>query len=447
MTDEANPRRPDPQGQAPADKAGADAPVPAPATQHDALPTHQFGRVDAQGTVWVFDEGGERQVGSYPEELPEDPFELYVRRYLDLESAVTLFEARMPTLAPRDLDSTLAKLREQVAEPAAVGDLPALRARVEALGPLVNQRREQVAQERKQAREESLAARTAVVEAAEQIVAQPSERIQWKNSGEQLRDLLEQWKQLQRRGPRLDKSVEDALWKRFSTARTTFDRGRRQYFSALDARQAEAKRAKESLIAQAEALQGSTDWRGTSLAYRDLMDEWKKAGRASRKDDDALWARFRAARQVFFDSRRVHEQAVDEEFSANLVQKQALAAEAEALLPIRDADVTRKKLRKIQDQWEDVGQVPSREASRIEGRLRAVERALREAENKEWRRTDPETRARAEGMLAQLEDSIAELTATRDAALAAGDQRLADETNKALQVKQMWLGQISSSIE
>ena len=62
--------------------------------------------------------------------------------------------------------------------------------------------------------------------------------------------------------------------------------------------------AKEALIKRAEEMQNSTDWAGTSAKYRDLLAEWKKAGRASRKEDDALWARFRAAQQVFYDARR-----------------------------------------------------------------------------------------------------------------------------------------------
>ena len=92
--------------------------------------------------------------------------------------------------------------------------------------------------------------------------------------------------------------MEDELWKRFSSARTQFDRHRRQFFSQLDQAQSEAKRIKEALIAEAEALSSSVDWSRTSSAYRELMNRWKAAPRASRKEDDALWARFRAAQQV-----------------------------------------------------------------------------------------------------------------------------------------------------
>lgn len=439
----------------PADKP-ADMPAAAPTKAPAIVPANApgkkiaetaFGVVDETGAVWVIDGDVTREVGSYPEGIPEDPFALYVRRYLDLAATLNLFEARLPSLPAKDIDATVRTLKEQLVEPAVVGDIPALRAQLERLIAESKARKEELNADRKRAREEALVARTRVVEQAEEIAAQPADRTQWKQSGQRLRELLDEWRNLQRKGPRLDKSVEDKLWKRFSAARTTFDRGRRQFFAALDQRQKEARAEKESLIAQAEALQMSEDWRGTSAAYRDLMEKWKRAGRASRKEDDELWARFRGAQQVFFDNRRAHDRAVDQEFGDNLARKQELAAQAEALLPVTDIDATKGKLRSIQEQWEDVGPVPSREVSRIEGRLKAVERELREAENREWRRSNPETKARATGMMAQLEDSIADLEKQLAEAQSEGNEKRVKEVSDALTTKQMWYQQISASMK
>src|SRR5690606_41672337 len=99
---------------------------------------------------------------------------------------------------------------------------------------------------------------------AEAVDATARARRHWRSSGEELRSLLAQWKQAQRTGPRLARPTEDALWKRFSRARTTFDRNRGHWFSQLDAAQAEAKRVKEQLIAEAEELSTCTDWERTS---------------------------------------------------------------------------------------------------------------------------------------------------------------------------------------
>src|SRR5699024_9635962 len=117
--------------------------------------------------------------------------------------------------------------------------------------------------------------------------------------------------------------------------------------------------------------QNSTDWGPTSGAYRQLMDEWKAAGRASRKDDDALWARFRAAQDVFFGARQGHNEALDAEFEENLKVKLALLEEAERLVPVKDLERTKTTLRGIQDRWEEAGKVPRSQLRSVEGRLRS----------------------------------------------------------------------------
>jgi len=421
---------------------------PAPAAQEPeidpeaAMDAAKWGRVDGEGRVFVQDGGSEREVGQFPGVPIAEAMAYYVRRFLDLSSSIDLFAARLPHLSVREIDSTIKNLDESLKEPAAVGDLEALRARFAALKSVALERRQAVAAERAAAKEQALKDRTAIVERAEAVAAQDPARTQWKSSGAELRTLLEQWKEAQRRGPRLDRPSEDALWKRFSHARTTFDRHRRQYFSELDAKQAKVKAAKEALIKRAEELSKSTDWAATSARYRELMAEWKKAGRASRKEDDALWERFHAAQQVFYDARRAKDEATDAEYAGNLKVKEELAAKAEALLPIKDPKAARKALRPIQEAWDEAGRVPRNAVRRLEARMRAVEDALRRAEQAEWRRTDPETQARAQGLASQLEDSIAELEADLAAAKDSGDAKAQAQAEAALTARRAWLDQV-----
>ena len=411
----------------------------------EAMDAAKWGRVDGEGRVYVQDNGTEREVGQFPDAPIAEAMAFYVRRFLDLKATVDLFATRLPQLSVREIDSTLKSIEQSLAEPAAVGDLDGLRARFTALKSVAAERRAAVAAERAAAKEQALKDRTAIVERAEAISAQDPARTQWKNSGIELRELLERWKEAQRRGPRLDRPTEDGLWKRFSHARTTFDRHRRQFFSELDAKQAQVKAAKEALIKRAQEMSSSTDWAGTSAKYRALMEEWKKAGRASRKEDDALWARFRAAQQVFYDARRAKDAATDAEYAENLKVKEALVAKAEALLPVKNVKAAKKALRPIQDAWEEAGRVPRSALRRIEGRMRAVEDAIREAENAEWRRTDPETKARAEGLAGQLESSIAALEKDLAAATAAGNAKKIAEAEAALTARRAWLEQVRRS--
>ena len=435
----AMPRRP----------AAPGTPVPAPAVvapvpddAREAAAAAAWGRVDPDGTVWVREAAGERSVGQYAGADTEEALAFYVRRFLDLQAQVALFEARLPQLTAKEMDQTLATLTEALTEPQAVGDLDALRARVETLRERSAERRKELAAEREAAKAQALADRTVIVERAEEIAAADPAKVHWRSSGDELRNLLEQWKQAQRSGPRLDRPTEDALWKRFSRARTTFDRNRGHYFSQLDAAQAEAKRVKEQLVAEAQALSSSTDWGRTSAAYRDLMDRWKAAGRASRKDDDALWAQFRDARQTFFDARQEQNAQIDAEYGENLKVKLALLEQAEALLPVRDPVAAKAALRPIQDKWEAAGRVPRGDVQRIEARMRAVEQAVRDADQDRWRRTDPEKKARAEGAAAQLYDAIDALEKDLAEAKAAGDAKAEQAATEALEARRAWLDQV-----
>lgn len=425
------------------------APVVPPQDAAEAAHAATFGRVDEDGTVYVIEESGERTVGQFPGAAHDEALALYVRRFLDLQAKVVLFEARLSAtdLAVKEIDQTLAKLTDELAEPAAVGDLAALRARLDALRDVAAQRRAAAEAERAAAREAAVASRTAIVEQAEKIAATDPSRIQWRPAGEQLRVLLDQWKDAQRNGPRLDRPTEESLWKRFSHARTTFDRERRHFFAELESRNAGAKAAKEALVQEAESLATSTDWGATAGAYRDLMTQWKAAGRASRADDDALWARFRNAQDAFFASRDAASAATDTEFRANLEVKEALLAEAEKLVPVTDLRAAKAALRTLQDRWESAGKVPRADVQRIEGRMRAVETAVRDAEQTDWRRSNPETRARAEGAAAQLEAAIAGLEADLAAAQAKGDQRRIREAQSALDARRSWLEQVQRAAQ
>lgn len=450
----ARPRAPKPgTPSAPAaQSAPATAPTPVVPAAADAVAhaeAEKFGRVDDEGNVYVNDGEGERVVGQFPGVTTEEALALYVRRYLDLSAKVGLFEARLESadLSVREIDQTLQKLGEETAEPAAVGDLAGLRERVETLRGRAAERRAALEQARSAAKAEAVASRTSIVEAAEKIAATDPSKMQWRPAGEELRALLDRWKDAQRSGPRIDRPTEESLWKRFSHARTAFDRERRHFFADLEQRNSAAKSEKEKLVSEAEALSNSTDWGYTAGAYRDLMTRWKAAGRASRKDDDALWARFRAAQDRFFQARDAENAVIDAEYGENLKVKEVLLEEAEALLPVKDLNKAKAALRNLQERWEEAGKVPRGDIQRIEARLRAVETAVRDADQAQWKRTNPETRARAEGAAAQLESAIAGLEADLAAAQAKGDKRKVSELEAAVAARRSWLEQVVKAAE
>lgn len=444
-----------PAGAGPSEPQGPDtAPLAPPAADDSAraAAAAEFGRVDDEGTVWVRTADGERAVGSYPGAPADQALAYFARKYDDLVASVDLFEQRLrgTDMAAKDIDQGLAHLREAVAEPHAVGDLAALSARVEALGPVAEQRRTEVREARLKAREELRAVRTGIVEEAEQIASVPAEKTQWRTDSARMKELFETWRTQQKEGHRLDRKAEEELWKRFSHARTAFDRKRRTHFSQLETQHSAVKAVKEQLVSEAEALQTSTDWGATASAYRQLMDQWRAAGRAGRKDDDALWARFRAAQDAFFAARHAAAAQEDESYRANLAVKEELLTEAEALLPVTGGaeglERAKEQLRSIQERWERAGRVPRADLDRVEQRLHQVEQQVRDAEADRWRRSDPELHARALSTVEQLERSIADLEAERADAEAAGNSRKVAEAEAGLATRREWLAQARQTL-
>lgn len=393
-----------------------------------------WGRVDADGNVYVKEGDGERLIGQWVTGGDADEaLAFYVRRFQNLQTEVDLLEKRLEagTLSPEDGAKAVATVRDQIVDAQAVGDLASLSARLDALEPALEEARAKRKAEREQRTAEAAEAKERLVAEAETIASGQD----WRRGADRLRELLDEWKAL----PRLSKSADDALWHRFSGARTSFTKKRKAHFGEQSAQRDQAQKVKEKLIAEAEALSSSTDWGATSGAYRDLMQRWKTAGSAPRNVEDKLWKQFRAAQDVFFAARDAANAAQDEEFAANAEVKRRLLVEAESLLPITDLDAARKAMHSIADRWEAAGKVPRDQIKELEGRLRTVERTIREAGEQEWKRTDPEKSARADDMIAKLEAAIAETQAQLDKAEAAGDASKAKKLRENLESRQSFL--------
>jgi hypothetical protein len=400
-----------------------------------------WGRVDETGTVYVRTADGEKVVGSWQAGSPEEALAYFERKYEGLVVEIGLLERRVKTtdLSAKDAQTAIDHLRQQVDEHHAVGDLDALSKRLDALVATVEKRREERKVQKAKQNDEARHAKEALVKEAEEL----AQSEQWRAAGERLRALVDTWKGL----PRLDRKSDDELWHRFSHARSAFSKRRKAHFASLDAQREEARKAKEKLVAEAEALSGSTDWGVTAARYRELMAEWKAAGRAQREAEDDLWNRFRGAQDVFFAARSGVFAERDAEQTENLKLKEELAVEAEKLVPVTDLKAARAAFRAINERWEAIGHVPRDARPKVEGRMHAVERALQESEETEWRRTNPEARARAEGLTGQLQAAVDKLRGQIDAARAAGNNAKADKLAKELEGRQALLDQALKGLE
>ena len=385
------------------------------------------------GTVYVRTADGERSVGQVPDSTPEEALSFYTERYAALELEVGLLDQRVRAgkLSPEEASATVKTVREQVVEANAVGDLVALGARLDSLGPVIAEQRAARKAERAQRTAEATAAKERIVADAERIATGRD----WRNGANKLRALLDEWKVL----PRLDKASDDALWKRFSGARTAYTKARKAHFAEQDEKRGAARVVKERLAKEAEGLADSTEWGPTSGRFRDLMRDWKAAGPAPRDVEDQLWKRFRGAQDTFFGNRDAANAAMDAEYADNAVIKEQILLEAEALDPRADLEGAKRSFRDLADRWDAAGKVPRDRMKELEGRMRTVEQSIRAVEDDQWKRSDPEKSARADDLVSKLEAGIGESEAQLEKARAAGNDKRVKELEESIANKRAFL--------
>lgn len=401
-----------------------------------------FGRVDEDGTVYVRTPEGERAVGQVPDATGEEALEFFVRRFQSLETEVDLLESRLKSgrLSPHNAQQAAGKLHSSILQANAVGDLAALAARLDALTPDIEAKAASQREEKADAQAKARQAKEGMVSEAEKIAAGTD----WRGGVTKFRNLLDEWKKL----PRIDKTTDDELWHRFSTARTTYTRRRKAQFAEQNAKREEARKIKEAIITEAAPLATSTEWGPTARDFRDLMARWKAAGPAPREVDDKLWKQFRKIQDTFFDARTAAMSELDEEFKGNLEAKVKLLDEAEKqILPISDVSSAKEQFRAFLDQFNELGKIPRDAIRRIDSRLRSLEEKVHSAEQAEWKRTDPQARERAEETVAMLQSQIDKLTADAQKAEAAGKTTDAAKARESIGTYQTWLDQARKTLD
>src|SRR5689334_4982901 len=188
----------------------------------------EWGRVTDDGTVYVKTADGERVVGSWHAGPPEQGLAHFARRYEQLATEVTLLEARLRSGSgdPRQVATSAERLKESLPTAAAVGDLDTLAKRVDALLEKTAGAVEEHKALRAAAKEQAVAALSALADEAEHLAKSSS----WKESGERLRTLGQEWKRV----TGVEKKTADALWERVANARKAFTERRTAHFGALE---------------------------------------------------------------------------------------------------------------------------------------------------------------------------------------------------------------------
>ncbi len=390
-----------------------------------------WGRVAEDGTVYVRTAEGEREVGSWQAGSPEAGLAHFTRRYEQLATEVALLEQRLASGAgdPSQVAASAQRLQATVPTAAAVGDLAALERRVGALLERTAGAVEAAKAAKAEQRAQAVVQKTALAEEAERLAGTS----EWKASGERLRTIGDDWKRL----TGVDKKTDQELWDRVAASRKRFAERRTAHFAALEQQREVSRERKEKIIATAEELSSSTDWRATADRYKQLMQDWKTAGRAPREVEDALWGRFKAAQDAFFGARSAQFAEQDSELRGNQEVKEAILAEAEALDPAEGRDKGTRRLRELQERWEAAGKVPRDAVRALEDRMGKVEERFRQA-------SDTRFRAATESpFVVRLREKVAELEGKLAKAQAAG--RPTDELEASLATQRQWLAQAGAA--
>jgi hypothetical protein len=408
---------------------------PSPVASAIADPS-RWGRVDADGTIYLRVDDGERVVGSWQAGAPDEGLAHFARRFDDLLTEVELLAARLSAGGdPKHALHGAKAVRDSLTDAAVVGDVGGLQRWLDEL----TAEAEQAIGAARSARD---AQRAAAITRKEELAAEAetlaNEATQWKQACDRFKTILDEWRTI--RG--IDRKTDELLWKRFSKAREAFNRRRGSHFADLDRQRATAKARKEELVVEAEKLAESDDWGPTAARFRDLMVDWKAAGRAQKDADDTLWHRFRSAQDAFFARRSASFSERDAEFVANAEAKKALLNEAEKI-NASDPAGARAALRAIQERWEAIGKVPRDDIRPLEARLRAVEDRVRESAEQQWRRSDPEAEAR----VAQFRDRVAQFEAQAAKARSAGDARRAEQAERQAEQWREWLTTAEQAVQ
>ena len=390
--------------------------------------------VDENNNVYLIDGGEKKLVGQYPKVSPDEALAYFQRKFEDLEAQVKILEQRIKAsnATPSAVEENLVAVEKELSEPKFVGDIATLRARVAAIRPQLETLREEHKKRTEEAIAKAMQEKEKIAAKAEQIAARDTSKTIWKNASKEMQDLFEKWQALQKSGPRVPKSQADPIWKRFSKARAKFEADKRAFFADLDKRVKEAKKLKSEIVKQAESLSS----KGSQAAdeFKKLQEDWKKLARTG-KGEDALWERFRAAGDVIFEQKKAEDQKLREQETENYSKKLELVEKAEKI-SLEDLKAAREQLAKINTEWSKIGRVPRDKVKTLDSRMGKIESSLKQKEEEEWRRTDPESQHRSNSLIQQLEQAIADLE-TEISGIS--DAKKKKELEKNLEARKSWL--------
>lgn len=217
---------------------------------------------------------------------------------------------------------------------------------------------------------ENLEKKTALCEQAEALLSQTEaegKKTEWDALTKQVLELQAQWRTI----GFAPQKQNTAIFERFRQTCDQFFTRKAEFYKNIKDGQAENLEKKKALVAKAQELSTSTDWRATTDALVALQKEWKATGPVPRKYSDQLWKEFTTACDTFFDAKKQANSGERDQQKQNLRQKQEITAQLQALLE-GEGEVNLDAVKELQAKWNAVGHVPFKDKDQAYTQYRQV---------------------------------------------------------------------------
>ncbi len=256
----------------------------------------------------------------------------------------------------KDLGPVAREFREEIWE------------RFRAATAVVNKRYQAHFEGLKERQAQNLAAKQALCEKVEAIAAQEiSSSTQWNTLSREIEALQAEWRKIGFATRKENQKIYD----RFRSACDAFFERKRLFYSEFKDNMNENMEKKEAIVAEAESLKTSTQWKATAERLIELQKKWKEIGAVPRKKSEELWTRFRSACDEFF-AERDKQAKPENDFYGNLKAKKALIAEMEAYVLSGDAEKDAEARQGFVERWNAIGFVPFKEKEAVGAAYKAA---------------------------------------------------------------------------
>lgn len=233
----------------------------------------------------------------------------------------------------------------------------------------VNKRHQQHFEDLKQRENENLEKKTALCEKVEGIdLAALETYAQWNDKTQEIIALQEEWKTI----GFAPQKMNNKIFERFRAACDAFFQRKAEYYKNMKDGLTANLEKKTALCEKAEALQNSTDWKATADKLTALQREWRTIGPVPKKQSDAIWKRFIAACDTFFEARKAATSSQRTEEQENLAKKKAVIEQLAAINPENATAEDQAKMHELIKEWNSIGHVPFRDKDKVYKQYKAL---------------------------------------------------------------------------